>query len=142
MSVIHQGSSDTTNDGEAAAVPARYVAVSITLRRRVKLTRPLLRQFFIEPPLIAMLAQLLDSSVRLTFVLGQGQAQPPNDLPRPDQGVADAMGQVLATGCHCGSMFALCSRVKLRLICGTGVAGSTFYRRTCSKHGGVFRANI
>jgi hypothetical protein len=91
-----------------------------------------------------MLAQLIDSSVSycLPFFLGQRQAQPPNDLPRPDQGVADAMGQVLATGCHCGSMFALCSRVKLRLICRTGVAASTFYRRTCNKRGGVYRGNI
>ena len=83
MSAIHQGSSDTTNGGGAEAVPARYVGVSITLRRRVKLARVRLRQFLVQPPLVALPTKLINSGLGngLSFILGQAQAQPTDNVP-------------------------------------------------------------
>src|SRR5262245_8654007 len=61
----------------------------------------LLGQDFIKVPLVALPAKFKHGrrGNRLALVLCQAKAKPTNDLSRPDQGVADAMRQMLAT-CH------------------------------------------
>jgi hypothetical protein len=56
--------------------------------------------FLVELPLIAMLAKFINGGLRnrRAFVFGQAQAQPTDDLPSPDQSVADAMGKMLGAG--------------------------------------------
>jgi hypothetical protein len=67
-------------------------------------------QFPFELPLIPVPAKFFDCPLgnRLSLVLGQAQAQSLHDLPRSDQGVADGVGEEVATG-HCEIVFAVCS---------------------------------